>query len=214
MLKRCLCILSCLLSLPALATELAVTVLTEDGKPMPGAVIYLTSEQALPGVEEGAVATMDQVNKQFAPHILVVQKGTQVSFPNSDSIQHHVYSFSAAKTFQLQLYKDNNPAPLPFDAEGKVELGCNVHDWMLGYIYVVDTPYFGQTNKKGQLSLNIADGDYRLHIRHPRIEEASANLDRNLSIHADEQVAIQLKQPLLPGLNEFEDDTDEFIGYE
>ncbi|ALT00499.1 hypothetical protein AT746_15360 [Lacimicrobium alkaliphilum] len=181
---------------------------------MPGAVIYLTSEQPLPPVAEGAVAEMDQIKKQFSPHILVVQKGTEVSFPNSDSIQHHVYSFSPAKTFQLQLYKDQSPEPLPFDQQGKVELGCNVHDWMLGYIYVVDTPYFGQTDEQGQLKLNVPAGDYSLYVRHPRIQEPSANLDQPLTLSADQKLKVQLEQPLLPGLDDFEEDTDEFIGYE
>lgn len=138
--------------LPVQALEVLVSVHTQDNQPMPGAVIYLTSEQPLPPVAEDAVAEMDQIKKQFSPHILVVQKGTEVSFPNSDSIQHHVYSFSPAKTFQLQLYKDQSPEPLPFDQQGKVELGCNVHDWMLGYIYVVDTPTLVRLTSKASLS--------------------------------------------------------------
>lgn len=205
------CYLFCL---PVPGLEVRVSVQTDDAKPMPGAVAYLTSEQPLPAVAPDAVAEMDQINKQFSPHILVVQKGTQVSFPNSDSIQHHVYSFSAAKTFQLQLYKDQKPAPLPFDDAGKVELGCNVHDWMLGYIYVVDTPYYGQTDKQGQLVLNVPAGDYRLHIRHPRIQDPPDSLEQAVKVAAEQQLSVRLNRPLLPGLDAFEEDTDEFIGYE
>jgi plastocyanin len=200
--------------LPVQALEVLVSVYTLEEQPMPGAVIYLTSDQPLPSVAEHTVAEMDQVNKQFSPHILVVQKGTEVSFPNSDSIQHHVYSFSPAKTFQLQLYKDQRPEPLPFKQQGKVELGCNVHDWMLGYIYVVDTPYFGQTDDQGLLKLNVPAGDYHLHVRHPRIQEPSANLDQPLRVSTDQKLSVRLEQPLLPGLDDFEEDTDEFIGYE
>ncbi|GGD49680.1 methylamine utilization protein [Lacimicrobium alkaliphilum] len=204
----------CLLCLPVQGMEVRVSVQTDDARPVPGAVAYLTSEQPLPQVNEGAVAEMDQINKQFSPHILVVQKGTQISFPNSDSIQHHVYSFSPAKTFQLQLYKDNNPDPLPFDGTGKVELGCNVHDWMLGYIYVVDTPYFGQTDKRGLLALNVPAGNYKLHIRHPRIQDQPDKLDTEVTVSAAQNLVVRLEQPLLPGLEDFEEDTDEFIGYE
>ena len=95
-----------------------------------------------------------------------------------------------------------------------MELGCNVHDWMLGYIYVVDTPYFGQTDEQGQLTLNVPTGDYSLHVRHPRIQEPSANLDQPLTLSVDQKLKVQLEQPLLPGLDDFEEDTDEFIGYE
>lgn len=207
-------LLSCLFLGPAQAYEVRLSVHTHDARPVPGAVVYLTSDQPLPPVAEGAMAEMDQINKQFSPHILVVQKGTDVRFPNSDSIQHHVYSFSPAKTFQLQLYKDNNPDPLPFEDAGKVELGCNVHDWMLGYIYVVDTPYFGQTNMQGVLTLEVPAGDYNVHIRHPRIQDDADNLQQSLVVAADQQLKIRLEQPLLPGLDDFEEDTDEFIGYE
>lgn len=212
--SRFISLLISLLFLPAYGLEISISVLTRDNLPMPGAVVYLTAEQPLPPVAEGTTAEMDQINKQFSPHILVVQKGTDIRFPNSDSIQHHVYSFSPAKTFQLQLYKDQSPAPLPFDQQGRVELGCNVHDWMLGYIYVVDTPYFGQTNKQGQLRLNVPAGDYNLHIRHPRMQDPEGSLDRHLSISSDHQLSVRLEQDLLPGLDDFEEDSDEFSGYE
>jgi hypothetical protein len=94
-----------------------------------------------------------------------------VDFPNSDSIKHHVYSFSKAKTFELQLYKELNAEPLLFSTQGSVELGCNIHDWMLGYIFVVDTPYVGKTDMQGNLTLELPDGEYQLDVWHPRIQE-------------------------------------------
>ncbi|WP_128724838.1 methylamine utilization protein [Pseudoalteromonas phenolica] len=81
---------------------------------------------------------MDQVEKAFLPHVLVVPKGAKVSFPNSDDIRHHVYSFSKAKTFELKLYHGEPKAPLEFSESGIVVLGCNIHDAMVGYIYVYD----------------------------------------------------------------------------
>lgn len=213
MILRYAILISALFSLSLQAARLDVSLKTSDDSVLPGTVVYLTSAQPLPPVAEGATAEMDQVNKQFKPHILVVQKGTQIRFPNSDSIQHHVYSFSPAKTFELKLYKDHHPAPLPFDKAGQVELGCNVHDWMLGYIMVVDTPYFTQLNKQGQASLDVPAGDYTLHIRHPRIQDDAASLDQAVTIKGNQQVHLRLKQPLLPGADDFEDQ-DEFSGYE
>ena len=211
--RYCLLIMV-LLSPPLSAARLDVKVLDDQGAPVKGAVVYLTSTDPLPEVEPGAVAEMDQVNKQFKPHILVVQKGTRVRFPNSDSIQHHVYSFSPAKPFELQLYKDHHPDPLSFDKAGQVELGCNVHDWMLGYIMVVDTPYFTQANQQGVASLDAPAGSYTLHVRHPRIQDEPDSLDLAVELNSPASHTVTLTQPLLPGLDEFEEETDEFSGYE
>ena len=73
--------------------------------------------------------------------------GTRVEFPNNDSVSHQVYSFSPAKRFQLPLYKGEIHPPVTFDQPGLVVLGCNIHDSMVGYIYVTDAPYFGTTER-------------------------------------------------------------------
>ncbi len=73
-------------------------------------------------------------------------------------MSHHVYSFSEAKTFELALYKGNAHPPLVFDRPGVVVLGCNIHDSMLGYILVVDTPHFASTDAAGALSLDEPAG--------------------------------------------------------
>ncbi|MDF2179464.1 methylamine utilization protein [Aliiglaciecola sp. CAU 1673] len=196
-----------------MAAELEVEVKAPDSRPLAHAVVYLLSDAPLPPVKPGTVAEMDQIKKQFKPHILVVQKDTQIVFPNSDSIKHHVYSFSPAKTFELQLYKEKQPA-LPFDTPGQVELGCNVHDWMLGYIYVVDTPYFAQTDASGVARIEAPAGNYRLYLRHPRIQDAPEALETPLQLGEKTRHRFVLQQPLLPSLQSFEEDTDEFSGYE
>ena len=64
-------------------------------------------------------------------------------FPNSNNIRHQAHSFSTAKRFELHLYEGTSAVLLLFDKPGVVVLGCNIHDWMLGYIYVTDDPRFG-----------------------------------------------------------------------
>lgn len=203
-----------LISSMAHSATLKVDINTPDDSILHGAAIYLTSEQPLPAVKAGTVADMDQVNRQFLPHILVVQKDTLIRFPNSDSIKHHVYSFSPPKVFELQLYKDVHPQPLPFDKTGTVEMGCNVHDWMLGYVYVVDTPYFSQLDKTNTVTLEAPDGEYTLHIRHPRIPGEESAISQQVVLGKQQTASITLSTPLLPGLQQFEDDTDEFSDYE
>ena len=89
---------------------------------------------------------MDQAKNAFVPICWSCRPGTSVLFPNNDAVSHQVYSFSEAKTFELGLYKGNVYPPLQFDKPGVVVLGCNIHDGMLGYIVVVDTPYFALTD--------------------------------------------------------------------
>lgn len=81
-------------------------------------------------------AVMDQVTLQFFPHVLVIAPGQAVSFPNRDDVRHHVYSFSKPQPFEIKLYKNTPTKPIVFTTPGVIELGCNIHDQMLGYIYV------------------------------------------------------------------------------
>ncbi len=84
------------------------------------------------------IAIMDQVKKRFVPRVLIIEKGQKVSFPNSDNIRHHVFSFSSPKMFEIKLYKDQPVPPVMFEQSGLVVVGCNIHDRMVGYIYVKD----------------------------------------------------------------------------
>lgn len=112
-------------------------------------------------------AIVDQVNKEFVPFVVPVQAGAAVTFPNRDNIRHHVYSFSAAKAFDLKLYSGVAANPVVFDRPGPVALGCNIHDWMVAYVYVVDSPWFAKTDKAGGASLDLPDGEYDVKVWHP-----------------------------------------------
>jgi plastocyanin len=116
-------------------------------------------------------ASIDQVNKQFVPRITVVRTGTAVSFPNSDNIRHQVYSFSQPKAFTLKLYAGTPAAPVLFDKPGLVILGCNIHDKMLAFVAVVDSPYFAKTDNAGRASIELPSGHYRLRVWHPNLSE-------------------------------------------
>jgi len=117
-----------------------------------------------------------------------VQSGTSVTFPNSDAVSHHVYSFSDTKTFELPLYKGDAYPPVMFDHAGIVVLGCNIHDGMLGYIVVVDTPHFAQTNEQGVALIDgVPNGDYVLAAWTPRVRPAG--LPPSLQVTVDEQGA-------------------------
>jgi hypothetical protein len=110
--------------------------------------------------------SLDQVNKRFVPRVTVVRTGTTVTFPNSDRIRHQVYSFSHAKTFSLKLYAGSPSTPVIFDHPGLVVLGCNIHDFMVAFVGVVDSPYFAKTPDNGLVTLDLPSGRYRLRAWH------------------------------------------------
>ena len=110
----------------------------------------------------------------FVPHVLIVQAGTSVLFPNNDVVSHHVYSFSDAKAFEFPLYKGNAHPPLLFEKPGLVVLGCNIHDGMLGYVVVVDTPHFAKTDEQGVARIDgVPSGDYVVAAWTPRARPAA-----------------------------------------
>lgn len=110
-------------------------------------------------------AVMDQVNVSFVPYLLAVDQGQEVVFPNSDSIRHHVYSFSKPKQFEIKLYDGVPLSPVRFDQAGVVVLGCNIHDAMQGYIVVSPWPEYGITDAQGKISLSTKPE--RVAIWHP-----------------------------------------------
>jgi plastocyanin len=151
------------LALPASAATLAAQVRNPRGAAVADAVVYAIPEKPLPLAKKTAI--MDQKNRMFVPHILPIQTGTSVRFPNSDDIRHQVYSFSPAKTFQLPLYKGTPANPIFFERAGVATLGCNIHDRMSAYIVVVDTPYFAMTGRDGRVTLdNLAAGRYTVRV--------------------------------------------------
>jgi plastocyanin len=114
--------------------------------------------------------TMAQVNRQFDPFILPVPMNVPVEFPNRDDTAHHVYSFSPIGSFELPLYKGDSPRPITFTRPGVVPLGCNIHDWMIGYIYVVDSPYYTQLLDGSAVFDDLSPGPYEISIWHPAID--------------------------------------------
>ena len=183
------------------AGELTATVLASDGKPLADAVVYALPPAGTPVPAPARRSIMDQLDKAFVPHVLAVQTGTTVDFPNNDTINHHVYSFSPAKTFQLKLFKnDTSKHSVDFDRPGVVTMGCNIHDWMLGYIFVVDTPWFGVSDDRGHVRIDLPDaGTYTLKLWQPRANEDLGKLDRSIVAgHAAQDVQLQLGKPLKP----------------
>jgi len=160
-------------SIPLSAATIDVQVTSSNGGPVQDAVVYAVPAQPVPVGRK--VATMDQKDRMFVPHVLPIQTGTWVEFPNSDNIRHQVYSLSPAKRFQLPLYTGKPAFPIQFNTAGVVALGCNIHDQMSAFIVVVDTPYFEKTGGSGRATLSdLAPGRYAVHVWYPDMREQRA----------------------------------------
>jgi plastocyanin len=161
-----------LLALPASATRsatLEAELRDAKGQPVANAVVYLSPETVVPAPPARAPrAVIDQIDKEFVPRVVPVSTGSRVDFPNHDDIRHHVYSFSQAKQFELPLYQGTPAQPVSFDKAGVVKLGCNIHDWMRGYILVLDTPWFAASDARGVARVDdLPAGTFRVTAWHP-----------------------------------------------
>jgi plastocyanin len=155
----------------ATAADLLVHVENAARAPVENAIVYAVPASPPPSAS-GLKYSIDQVNRQFVPQVNVVQTGTAVQFPNSDNIRHSVYSFSPAKVFTLKLYAGKSTVPVVFDKAGLVVLGCNIHDLMVSWLLVVDTPYFAHTDHGGAATLaRLPPGDYSLRTWHSPMTE-------------------------------------------
>jgi plastocyanin len=154
------------LAMPACAGDLSVTVTTPDGKPLADAVVTLPGNSAKPSFPWKLEVA--QKDKTFTPFVLIVPQGGEVTFPNLDKFRHHVYSFSKGNRFELELYGKEDKRSVTFKSLGTAAIGCNIHDTMVGFIRVVDTPFAAKTNADGVAKIPGApDGATKLTIWHP-----------------------------------------------
>ena len=186
--------------------EMRLKIVDQNGKPLPNAVIeYNTATSATNSpsttVNSDKVYVMDQIDKQFAPLVLIIPEDSLVSFPNSDDIRHHVYSFSAAKTFELKLYAGKPKSPIRFNKRGVVVMGCNIHDSMVGYIYVAANKNTVMSNEKGEVLLaDTLPLQTQLQIWHPNstlgvAKHTSFTIDQAMLDKNENTLIINISKP-------------------
>ncbi len=171
---------ACMLLPASLMAQSQIKVIDQHGRAVSQAVISLPTELTQ---TNAGTSVMDQVNKQFSPQVLIIEKGQSVHFPNSDNIRHHVYSFSKAKPFEIKLYSGTPTEPVEFNHSGVVVLGCNIHDAMVGYIYVSDKAISVLTDAEG-----IAQ------FEQTQLPESVKVWHSALSASASERIDYQLEQ--------------------
>jgi plastocyanin len=187
-------------ALPGQAAQLRALVKDQHGKVIADAVVLAApaDPKAAQHVKLPADA-VDQVDKQFVPYVKAVFVGSKVRFPNSDHIRHQVYSFSPAKKFELPLYGGTDAPPVVFDRPGVVVLGCNIHDWMVGYIYVSDTPFYAKTGAAGTATIDdLPPGEYTVRVWHPGMDQGEETTARQITLNADSPAGVEWDLSLKP----------------
>ena len=180
----------------ALSAPIELKLVGKDGNAIGGTVVMLRSADASRPLAKPVDAVMIQKNMEFSPHVLVVPTGSKVTFPNNDTVQHQVYSNSQAKRLDIGLYK-GTPKPEVFDLAGVVTLGCNIHDNMLGYIYVVDAQYYGRMDASGSWKGDVQPGTYTVQIWHPRSSGPKPVIDQQIKVSAGEpSIVLRVLTPL------------------
>jgi plastocyanin len=138
---------------------------------------------------------LDQNNLTFLPHILVIPKGSTVSFPNNDKVDHNVFSLSRTRKFNFGSYKPGESQNVTFDKAGIVELRCDLHSEMISYILVMKSNYFALTDKKGDFTMDVsglASGKYFLKTWHEKLKNSKMAIE--LPDVSAKKLTIQLKR--------------------
>ena len=173
------------LLLPAVlrAGEVSFSLRGGGGQPVADAVVSLVPLAARPAlVSPSKPLAIEQKNQAFVPYVTPIVAGTTVELPNNDEVEHHVYSLSPGMHFDKPLYRPGTHEALRFDKPGVVVMGCNIHDWMIAYVVVLETPWFATTGESGRAELaNIPAGRYRAEVWHPRL---AATLTREIDVGA------------------------------
>jgi len=150
------------------AAVLDISFTDATGAPLADAVALLEPATGKVAVKPMADVEISQAKRQFNPRVTLITTGTRVSFPNFDTVRHHVYSFSTIKTFELKLYAGVPAMPVVFDQPGVAVLGCNIHDTMAAWVVVSDTPWAARSVASGHARIEaVPPGSYLLRYWHP-----------------------------------------------
>jgi len=116
-----------------------------------------------------APARMEQRGKRFIPHVIAIQAGASVEFPNFDPIFHNAFSSFSGQIFDLGLYPPGTSRTITFTRTGIVRVFCNIHPTMSAVIVVMRGPWLAVTNAAGAFAIkDVPPGEYTLHVFHER----------------------------------------------
>jgi len=184
----------------AMAASFTFQITDGGGRALADAVVTLTADgdagpaKPLPPREH----FIDQQDETFIPAVEVVPVGDVVIFRNSDRTRHHVYSFSPLATFDYVLKPNEQSQPIKLQKPGVVAVGCNIHDFMLNYLFVTDSRWAAKSDDKGAITLaEVPAGSYVAHFWHPRLRPGAPQPAQKVTVGA-EPGKLGVSLPVLP----------------
>jgi plastocyanin len=186
------------MSYGVVAADITIKVLDKNNKPLADMVVYLQSEANLSLPLNENIVEVGQFDRSFTPYISVMQLGNKVNFKNKDDITHHIYSPIGENKFSYKISAGQSQIKSDFEQAGEVAMGCNIHDWMSGYLLIVDTPIFGKTDKNGQLNLTVQhSGEYKLVVWHPQLDALDNRFYQQVQLSEDKAITVKLDNKIL-----------------
>jgi plastocyanin len=193
-----LIILLAVLPVLGYAEPLRVRVMDVEGKPVGNVVVYLQNHETAEMPQMPHSHEIEQQDKKFAPYVSVIRQHEAVVFTNHDDITHHVYSFNGPARFEFRLQPGQSNSVMDFEEPGVIAMGCNIHDWMSGYVMVVDTPFYAMTNAEGIATFaDVPANEYHLIAWHPQMAKGEV-ADRHIVMPIAAEIVLQLTQPMAP----------------
>jgi plastocyanin len=163
---------------PAAATNVAAYVTDQDGKPVANAVVSIVADgrtMPAPATHLDPARIIDQRDETFIPLVTILPRDGRVVFANNDKTKHQVYSFSPIKQFEITLAQGERSPSFAFDKAGVAVLGCNIHDHMIAYVFVSDSPWTAITGPNGRTVISdVPPGNYNIHVWHPQLPPGTA----------------------------------------
>ena len=199
------------------AQKITIKVVDTQAMPVEGMVVYLTPDNSPSMPLNPSTLVVTQKNKSFAPYVAVTQKGQSIAFENQDNITHHIYSVSGGNRFDFKIKSGHSKSTQQLNHAEEVAMGCNIHDWMSGYVLVVDTPYYTQTNDHGIATINLdLIGRYTLSVWHPQLDVKNYKIEQAIMVDSDVAGAqtfwqVSLPKDLLPLPEQIGQDEFEFL---
>jgi len=193
-----------------------VFVNNKNGQALADMVVYLEPLDGQKLERSSKEVVVGQLGKSFSPYLSVSQVNATVNFVNQDDITHHIYSAGSDNKFSFKIRAGKTNTLAQFNHENEVAMGCNIHDWMSGYLLVVNTPYFTKTDSEGLANFNVAKkGKYKIVVWHPQMQSENNRLIKEDVILTHSVFNFSLKNAMseVP-LQESDDDFDFLSDYE
>jgi len=154
------------------ASEMVVTVTDQKGKPLEGAVVYVTGAGSMSA--QSTTHVMNQKGEKFTPYVLAISEGDRVVFHNGDGIAHHVYSFSSALKLNTVIPGGKDSETFEITAPGIIAIGCNIHDNMAAFVHVAPTSNTAVTGPDGTVTIDVPEGSNTVSAWHHRMPKKEA----------------------------------------